>query len=68
MAGALKRDHHRSMVPVNPRFRLGALAVALVLGGMSALVLGLPPGLGWAMLVIALALGSAAVPRGTDGS
>jgi hypothetical protein len=35
------------MVPVNPRFRLGALAVALVLGGASALALGLPPGLGW---------------------
>jgi hypothetical protein len=68
MAAAAERGHHRGMVPINPRFRLGAFAVALVVGGASALVFGLPPGLGWGMLLIALALGSAVMPGRTDHS
>jgi hypothetical protein len=68
MAAAVERGHHRGMVPINPRFRLGAFAVALVVGGGSALVFGLPPGLGWGMLLIALALGSAVMPGRTDRS
>ena len=56
------------MVPVNPRFKLAALAVALALLGASAFVLDLPPGLSWAILVTALALGSALVPGPSDRS
>jgi hypothetical protein len=68
MTAPAERGHHRGMAPNNPRFRLGALAVALVLGGASALVFGLPPGLGCGMLLIALALGSAVVPAAPDRS
>lgn len=68
MAARANRGHHRVMVPIDPRFRVGAFALALVLGGASALLFGLPAGLGWGMLLIALALGSAAMPRRTDRS
>ena len=48
------------------RFTLAAFAVVLALGGAFALILGAAPGFGWGLLLIALALGSAATPRRID--